>query len=99
MKMSWAEKFRYYEIKVEKDGTILFQKKNNMIGVGWGESNSWNQRIGVVSRNWWGWWGGWKWGGAGQSVHTFSYKMNTFYGFNVQHGDDVELLYNTELYT
>ena len=53
MKMSWAEKFRYYEMKVEKDGTILFQKKNNMIGVGWGaiKTRLWNQMVCLKGAN------------------------------------------------
>ena len=33
---------------------------------------------------------GWGWGkrgDVGQSVHTSSYKMNKFWGSNIQHGD------------
>ena len=38
------------------------------------------------------WWlpeaGEWeKWGDAGKRVKTFSYKMNKFWGSDVQHGD------------
>ena len=29
-----------------------------------------------------------KWGDAGERVQTPSYKMNKFWGSNVQHGDD-----------
>ena len=32
--------------------------------------------------------GGWeKWGGVGQRTQTFTYKMNKFWGSNVQHDD------------
>ena len=31
-------------------------------------------------------WG--KWGDVGQRVQTFSYKMNKFWGYNVQQGDN-----------
>ena len=37
----------------------------------------------VIARGWrWG-----KWGDVDQNVQTSSYKMNKFWGSNVQHGD------------
>ena len=31
-----------------------------------------------------------KWGDTGQSMHTFSYKMSTFWGSAIQHGGENE---------
>ena len=39
----------------------------------------------VVARGWGAAWGNWR--DIGQRVQTFSYKMNKFWGSNVQHGD------------
>ena len=37
-----------------------------------------------------------KWGDVGQRVQTFSYKMNKFWGSNIQH-DDCKLLKRIDL--
>ena len=70
-----TEKDKYYMISLIMWNLKKKKKK---------KSNSWKQRV-----EWWlpGTGESGKWGDASQRIQAFSYKMNKFWGSNVQHGD------------